>query len=264
MNQHLENIIEKVILYNFNYNILEIISKEKISDISTFSSNNTKDVDDIIINPVTHLTKSIYIFKLFHSASTKNIYRRNNLCNLEFSPIKDNKNYKSNNVNKNNVNIKENSFFNIKQIKKTNFTKNKFFRNKNKSNRKININNASKPVNTVSNHNKKINIHFKKVEKNKEKKDDLYTQNKSLTFMKEFPPKVPEFLNHDLNLENVNKTNTYGNLNKEKIPHVFYNHLMLSNDYNNDLSVKKRYLKASVTKRNQNKILTIVYYTPKL
>ena len=261
MNQHLENIIEKVIFYNFNYKILEIISKEKISDISTFSSNNTKDVEDITTNPVTHLVKSLYICKLFHSASTKNIYRRNNLCNLEFSSIKDYKNYKSNNVNKNNVNIKENSFFNLKHIKKTNFTKKKISRNKNNSNRKININNASIPVNTVSNHNKKINNHFKKVENNK---DDLYTQNKSPTFMKQFPPKVPEILNHNLNLENISKTNTYGKLNKETLPHVFYNHLMLSNDYNKDLSVKKSYFKASVTKRNKNKILTIVYYTPKL
>ena len=226
----MENIIEKVIFYNFNYKILEIISKEKISDISTFSSNNTKDIEDITTNPVTHLVKSIYICKLFHSASTKNINRRNNLCGLEFSSIKDYKNYKSNNVNKNNVNIKENSFFNLKYIKK-------------------------------SNHNKKINNHFKKVEKNK---DDLYTQNKSLTFMKQFPPKVPEILNHNLNLENISKTNTYGKLNKETLPHVFYNHLMLSNDYNKDLSVKKSYFKASVTKRNKNKILTIVYYTPKL
>ena len=106
-----------------------------------------------------------------------------------------------------------------------------------------------------------IFLEIKKVEKNK---DDLYTQNKSLTFMKQFPPKVPEILNLNLNLENISKTNTYGKLNKETLPHVFYNHLMLSNDYNKDLSVKKSYFKASVTKRNKNKILTIVYYTPKL
>ena len=261
----MENIIEKVIYIIFNYKNLEIISKGKNSGSSTLgSNNNTKDVDtdETNINPLINQEQSLFICKIFNSYSTKNMNKRNNLCNLEFSPIKNIKNFKSKKLitYKKFLNKNENNFFDLKKFKKANCTNKKSLNEKRKSKRKINIINASIPINKISNQNKKIRFDFKKAERIK---IEQYTQTINMSCLKEIPPKVPEIFNHNYNLENINKANTYGVLNKEKVPIIFYNHLMLSSDKINFLQNKNKFFKTLITKRNKNKMLTIIYYTPK-
>ncbi len=92
---------------------------------------------------------------------------------------------------------------------------------------------------------------MKKVGKNR---TDIYTQNKDISCLKKMPPNVPELFNHNYNLENINNSKTYGEINNEKISIIFYNHLMLTNC---------KYFKSSITTRNKKKMLTVIYYTPK-
>ena len=49
------------------------------------------------------------------------------------------------------------------------------------------------------------------------------------------------------------------NNNNYEIPNAFYNHLMMK-EYNSNIT----YIKSSITKRNKAKLLTIIYYRPKI
>ena len=205
------------------------------------------------------------ISKLFRCSSSTNISKRNNSFYLKFESEKGKKYYKSRSKN---VNKKKQIFdFDVKnnykliEIKKINFVNNQTLKNKRKNKIINNINNASIPVNYISKKNKNVKCNFIKNEK---KKTDLYTQNKDISGMKEIVPKTPELFNHDYNYENKKDSFLSSEkLNKGIIPAVFYNHLMVSENNKYLLNAKKKYLKSSITQRNKNKMLTIIYYSPK-
>lgn len=83
--------------------------------------------------------------------------------------------------------------------------------------------------------------------------------------MKESPPKASEYFFHIYNIKGLNiffKNNeTFGILNKNIIPNVYYNHLMI-NDTNKTFNNKHKYNRISVTNRHKKKLLTIIYYSP--
>ena len=86
--------------------------------------------------------------------------------------------------------------------------------------------------------------------------------------MKNCPPKIPDLFKNIYNLDKkniINNSNTkaFGKLNKETIPIVFYNHLMMNENYKK-FSKNKNYFKSSITQRNKKKLLTILYYSPKV
>ena len=81
--------------------------------------------------------------------------------------------------------------------------------------------------------------------------------------MKKTAPKSPELFNHDYNFENKNDSLSSQKLNKGIIPSIFYNHFMVGTNNEYFLNYKKNYLKSSVTQRNKNKMVTIIYYSPK-
>ena len=101
--------------------------------------------------------------------------------------------------------------------------------------------------------------------KKKVKTFELYGQNFNLEYFRKIPPKTPELFNHIYNIKNINvftKDNeTLGNLNKDIIPNVYYNHMI----YNRDLEInnnKCKYLKSCIVQRNKKKISSIIYYFP--
>ena len=75
--------------------------------------------------------------------------------------------------------------------------------------------------------------------------------------MKTTPPLLPNIYNHEYNLEN-SKNNftreTYGEIDKGKIPIIFFDHLMVGK--------KKTFNKSCITYRNKKKCLTLIYYSP--
>ncbi len=83
--------------------------------------------------------------------------------------------------------------------------------------------------------------------------------------MKEIAPKLPIMYSHDYNLENntpmYKGSETLGKMNRDKVPVCFYNHLMFCNN-NKLVKCKNKYSKTSLTQRNKNKLLTIIYYSP--
>ena len=83
--------------------------------------------------------------------------------------------------------------------------------------------------------------------------------------MKENPPKPPELYFHDYNFNDklIEKSNeTFGILNKETIPVSFYNHLITSEENKKLANKKHKYFRTSLTQRNKNKMLTVIYYSP--
>ena len=96
-------------------------------------------------------------------------------------------------------------------------------------------------------------------------KRELYGQELNLKNMKTIPPKQSELFLHIYNLRNRNilfKNNeTVGILNKGNIPIVFFNHLMIEEKYVIFNNNKCKYNRISLTQRNKNKLLTIIYYS---
>ena len=153
---------------------------------------------------------------------------------------------------------------NIKKINKNNKIDNNISVNNDKniltldtiSNKSKNINNRDiickknpKTLNTkIVNNDTKINI-------------ESYSQNFNLSLMKKYPPKLPEMLNYEHDIQNKSKgkffNTTHGQLSKGKIPNVFFGHLMVESKIK-----KNKYVKSSATQRNKNKLLTILYYKP--
>ena len=75
--------------------------------------------------------------------------------------------------------------------------------------------------------------------------------------MKSAPPLLPNIYNHEYNFED-SKNNftreTYGEIDKGKIPNIFFDHLMVKK--------KKTFNKSCITYRNKKKCLTLIYYSP--
>lgn len=106
----------------------------------------------------------------------------------------------------------------------------------------------------------------KKVHKSEKKVKtiELYGQNCNLEYFRKIPPKAPELFSHIYSIKNNNvfiKDNeTLGNLNKDIIPNVYYNHMI----YNRDLEIinnKCKYLKSCIVQRNKKKypLLYIIF-----
>jgi hypothetical protein len=97
----------------------------------------------------------------------------------------------------------------------------------------------------------------------KVKSMDLYGQNYNLENMRKMDPKGNELFYHIYNIKNINIyiNETLGNLNKDIIPNVFYNHMI----YNREHSIcnnKCKYLKTCIVQRNKKKLLSVIYYFP--
>ena len=138
-----------------------------------------------------------------------------------------------------------------------NFVNNKL----NNQNSKINKNIDSMEYKSIKVAN---NNALSKINNKKSKKRELFGLSLNLEDMKSSPPGQPELLLHVYNLNNKNilfKNNeTIGILNKGNIPNVYFNHLMIDERYlkfNN----KCKYNRISITQRNKNKLLTIIYYS---
>jgi hypothetical protein len=193
--------------------------------------------------------------------------RRSNLDFLKLEPESHKKYFKSkikiinNKKQKYYINNKNN--YKLNEYKKINIVNKKATQKNNSSKCRININNAPIPVHNVKINNKIIKHNLiKRIEKNNV---DLFSQNKNISCMAEKPPIIPNLYEHDYNLKNKNIyiSETFGELNKEAVPIIFYNHLMVGENRNNFANNKKTYFKTSVTHRNKKKMLTIIYYSPK-
>ena len=116
------------------------------------------------------------------------------------------------------------------------------------------------------NFNNKKNVVIKNTN-NKENKIiiDLYGQNLDLSIMRERPPKTPEMFYNSFLLINkkilFKENNCYGAVKKDKLPNVFFNHFLLS-DNKYKFPNRYKYNKISITQRNKNKLLTIIYFSP--
>ena len=82
-----------------------------------------------------------------------------------------------------------------------------------------------------------------------------------VNFMRKNPPKLPSIYDHNYDLQNSNKKSkkeTYGEINRGKIPVIFFGHLMIEKE--------KRFIKSSITHRNKKKIVdyyilyTLIYF----
>ena len=237
-----------------------------MSDISTFCTNNTnekKEAKTNSMNPINNKQNLLFqsFFKINDllylkndsekvikkSNSTSKIKYNKQLCDIEIE-----KYIKRVELNKNNISNKKDDI-QYNRINKC----------------KINIKNRVKAINNnnnILNQQKKIDKKCKK--KLEIIKKDYYTQNKDISCMNQNLPKIPNLFNHGFNLQKGNVRNnyskTFGQINKEIIPNSFYNHLMFSENNNNIINNKKKCFKTSLTERNKNKLLTIIYYSPKI
>ena len=102
-------------------------------------------------------------------------------------------------------------------------------------------------------------------EKDKNLKYKNMGRNYSIKSLRPFPPKLPEIYNWEYMLNNkklFSKDNeTLGLLNKDNIPNVFFNHIMI-NKRNSLFHSKYRYNRILLKKRYKNKLLNIMYYFP--
>ena len=265
------------IIYNY---YLGNISKEKLSDVSTYCSVSSKELDEIKTAKKTSKSLNANDFHtIYHSFSAKNLLNRITLFNLKNDFIFNNKylelNIKDININPNS----DSNTFQLKEIKDSNNIDNTVLKEKNNNlNNKINNNNASIPEDKESkgkkkNGNKnKIIIPKKKHKRKLESKFQEYRQDKDISCMANTPPpELPQIFKHSYNLESINNDNTinknsstaYGKINKELIPISFYNHLMMTERNSYGIYNNKKYIKNCITQRNKKKLLTIIYLTPK-
>ena len=102
-----------------------------------------------------------------------------------------------------------------------------------------------------NNNDKKELVKSKIYKKDDETKDETNSDEKNFildkNLLKQFPPKVSSL---------YDKKYKFGN---DKIPNVFYNHLLIAND---EIKNKERLVKCSLTRRIKGKSLTILFYSP--
>ena len=95
-------------------------------------------------------------------------------------------------------------------------------------------------------------------DKNKNLKKDNYSQIIDMKIFNEKPPKVSRLFLHDYDYQSKNVfshlNDTVGVVNEsKKIANVFYDHLLIKNE--------KDYIHVSSNKRNNEKLLTVIYYS---
>lgn len=219
---------------------------------------NNKDIEEIKIKKAfTNLNSlnSIKIFQdyFFSSKSLTSIYNCNKL--LLKKDLNDKCSNKGNSYcyknKKNNLekspknNIKKEEISKISKKCENSETKNKNINDNNKINKK-------RAIDKLKNNNKNKNI-------------EIYRQTYDLKMMRETPPKSPELYFHIYTLKNNKKlfkeNDSYGIIKSDKIPNIFYNHFLFSASKKKN-SLNNKYKKISITQRNKNKILTIIYYSP--
>jgi hypothetical protein len=195
------------------------------------------------INRLIHSYTSINLYSnaLFHKfvliKKEEYLKNKNNLFNIGISPKYYNK--ESNKKEHYNINIKI-------QTSKSN-----------------NKNNIKKSCSNYKTENKKMVNQFNEKEKNL--KNNKIGSDYSIESLRPFPPKLPQLytykykINSKLSFSKGNETLAL--LNKDNIPNVFYNHLMI-NKRNSLFFSKHRYNRILMKKRNKNKLLSIIYYSP--
>ena len=232
-----------------------------ISPISNIKSNSNLKCSSS--KNIFKVNKLIYFdfdnklnFRKKYNSKDKLIYNENKNINFNINKIKDGKNVIKA------CEVKINNFISNKTIDSVN---NKL---------QCKFNNLPIPVNTNlnSNNNKKYISKQKQSLKLKDSsnktKAEIFSQNIDvINFMKEKPPKLPDLFFHDYdynyNDKLIEKSNeTFGKLNKETIPVAFYNHLVISEENKKLVNNKPKYCRTSLTQRNKNKMLTVIYYSP--
>ena len=77
---------------------------------------------------------------------------------------------------------------------------------------------------------------------------------------------MPQLFCHNYNFEenkNISKSNeAFGKLNKDRVPIIFYAHLLINKSNKKIVINKNKYIKTSISQSNKQKLLTIVYYSP--
>ena len=129
----------------------------------------------------------------------------------------------------------------------------------------INLFNISKEnVNNNLNDDKKKNIVKdevnKKIDSNKIK--NFCKKSENFEILNEHPPHTSELFNNMYILTENNKyyytsRYCYDRLNRSKIEHFFFNHIMIKNHIKNS-----SYFSLCINKRTKNKLITIIYYKP--
>ena len=223
------------------------------------------------VNTTINTTQLLKITKL---SSCENIFNFNKSIYLE-NEYRLKYKRKFNSVDKL-LNISVNNNLNISQFKKSNFIGNNTYKiYKNKDNCKKNINNILIPVNNASIKNpqelnktneKDIKSISNQNKNKKEKKTEIFSQKIDISIMKEEPPKIPELFSHNYKLKNNNIIEKYNEtcekLDRGTIPITFYGHIMTSENKIKNINNRNKYHKSSITQRNKNKLITIVYFSP--
>ena len=216
---------------------------------------NNKDIEEIKIKKAFTYLNSLKSIKLFQgcfspSKSLCSIYKYNKLL------IKQDLNDKCSN--------KSSSYYfkdkknNLDKSLKSNIKKgeiqkcSKKCENSNTKDSNINNNNKNNKKRVID----KLNI------KNS-KNIEIYGQRYDLKMMRESPPKSPELFFHLYTMNNKRKlfkeNDSFGIIKNDKIPNIFYNHFLFTE---NKYFLNYRYKKISMTHRNKNKLLTIIYCSP--
>lgn len=154
---------------------------------------------------------------------------------------------------------------NFPQKKNNKDTLNNLLRLKNDSYTKESIvisNNISDNYNNINIINKKEKNNEELSKTKKSKKDDYDCQS-GREFFKSKPAKLPKLFSHGYEYKNENQFSSenegYGNIKVDKLPHVFYNHLITNKtDNSND-----NYTTFSLNHRARSKLLTMIIYNPK-
>ena len=234
--------------------IIEILSKRSFSKTTENSSFINKEIEELNFKNGTSPKTILKCDDIFKASSVKNIKKINLLLNKKKTSFVDNlKEVINNDI----INEK------IKQGEGNNYNDMKY--EKNTQNSKYDKKNINLEINFQKDKNN--NIIFKKYDKKEKiKKDnDLYGQNFNLKNLRESPPRSPDLFYHQYNFKNqkiFSKDNENFNvLNRNNIPNVFYNHLII-NENNIGFNNKCKYKKISIIKRNKNRLLTIIYYSP--
>lgn len=240
-------------------NAIGIISKRNSVE-TAFSSMNNKDIEEIKIKKTFTCLNSLKLVKIFNCiySSSKNLTSRYNYFKLFLEQgFKNNKNNSSYSKDKKN-NLKKGVKNNIKNEDKNKYSKNS--KTMCSNTKKLNENKIAN-----KNKNKDEDVKKNKINNDKSKNSELYGQNYDIKIMREIPPNSPELFSHLYNLD-IKKTffkenDSFGIVQKDFIPNVFYNHFLF-NQNKNSVTNKSKYNKVSITQRNKRKLLTIIYISP--
>lgn len=237
--------------------IIEILSKPSFSKATEYSSFINKEIEELNFKNGTSPKTILKCNDIFKASSVKNIKKIKLLLNKEKPSLLHNLKEDI----KNDIPNKK-----IKQEERNNLKDRKYEENS----QIIKSPEYNKNNNILENKvqkDKNNNIIFRKnnEKEKKVKNSDLYGQNYNLEILRENPPRSPDLFYHKYNFTNqkvLSKDNENFNvLNKNNIPNVFYNHLVI-NENNIGFNNRCKYKKISITKRNKNRLLTIIYYSP--